>query len=88
MRKKCGAKLRKKVVESLLTPDELAAILKVPKSWIYGRIHSKTLPFPVIKVGHYCRFREDDVRAYLNRMTTAVNEVIDIAARKGARKVP
>ncbi len=32
-------------METLLTPDELIAILKVPKSWLYGRIHAGTLPF-------------------------------------------
>jgi len=75
-----------KLVESLLTPDELAAILKVPKSWIYGRIHSKTLPFPMLKIGHYCRFPAVGVRAYLKRVTRGANEMDDTAARNSVNK--
>lgn len=42
--------------EMLLTPDEVAVWLKVPRSWLYGRIHSRNLPFAMIKVGRYVRF--------------------------------
>lgn len=45
----------------LLTPDELAARLKVPKSWVFeqtrerAKIRSKT-PLPCIRLGKYLRF--------------------------------
>ncbi len=52
-------------MDNLLTPDELSAQFKIPKSWIYGRIHSKNLPFPMVKIGHYVRFPEDGVRAFI-----------------------
>lgn len=52
-------------MDNLLTPDEVAAQLKIPKSWIYGRIHSKNLPFPMVKIGHYVRFPEAGVRAFI-----------------------
>ena len=51
----------------LLTPDEVAELLAIPKSWIYGRHHSKTLPFAAIKVGVYLRFRECDVHEYIQQ---------------------
>ena len=62
-------------MENLLTPEEVANLLKIPKSWIYGRIHSRSLPFPLVKVGHYCRFPESGVRAFIEQATrTAAGE--------------
>ena len=52
--------------DSLLTPKQVAELLTVPVSWIYGRSHAGTLPFPPIRVGSYLRFRADDVRAFIN----------------------
>jgi excisionase family DNA binding protein len=55
--------------DELLTIDELAAILKVPRSWIYlhTRKRSKTA-IPHVKIGKYLRFSEADVRRFLNRL--------------------
>lgn len=49
-------------MEDLLTIDELAEKLKVPKSWIYGNTR-QTGPdsIPRIKVGKYLRFRWSEV---------------------------
>jgi len=54
--------------EQLLTVDELAEKLKAPPSWIYSRTR-QTGPdtIPMIRVGKYCRFRLDDVLAWLER---------------------
>jgi excisionase family DNA binding protein len=52
-------------IERLLTIDELAARLKVKKSWVYARIHAKNLPIPVIRVGHYVRFNAADVEKFI-----------------------
>jgi len=62
-------------IENLLTPDEVSALLKIPKSWIYGRIHSKTLPFPLVKIGHYCRFPESGVREFIEQATSRDSSV-------------
>ncbi len=52
----------------LLTVDEVAQRLKVPKSWIYERTRSRgAAQIPHIKLGKYIRFEEDAVRMYLNR---------------------
>ena len=52
--------------QNLLTVDELAESLNVPKSWIYSRTR-ETGPdaMPKIKVGKYCRFFLDDVLNWL-----------------------
>ncbi len=52
--------------QNLLTVDELAASLSVPKSWIYSRSR-KTGPgaMPKIKCGKYCRFVLSEVLAWL-----------------------
>lgn len=55
--------------DELLTVEELSALLKVSKNWIYQRIHSKTLPFPYIKVGHYPRFPVSGVKKFLEANT-------------------
>ncbi len=54
--------------EELLTVDDIAAMLKVPKSWVYERTRRRgkdRLPF--LKLGKYVRFEADAVRAYLER---------------------
>ena len=55
--------------EELLTIDELAAQLKVPKSWIYTHTRARTNPrLPYIKLGKYLRFRLHEVYAYLETL--------------------
>ena len=51
---------------SFLTLDEVAARLRVEKSWIYQHRHAKTLPFPVKKVGQYLRFRRADIDKFMD----------------------
>ena len=51
---------------NFLTIDEMAKILKVPKSWVYSRTR-ETGPntIPRVRVGKYLRFRLDDVMDWL-----------------------
>ena len=49
----------------LLTVDDLAKALKVPKSWLYDRTRRKKDPIPHIKVGRYPRFQLPQVLAWL-----------------------
>ena len=43
--------------QKLLTIDELAAFLRVPKSWVYDKTRvSQRISFPVIRVGIYLPF--------------------------------
>jgi len=54
--------------QNLLTVDELAESLSVPKSWIYSRTR-ETGPeaMPRIRVGKYCRFVLADVIGWLEK---------------------
>ena len=52
--------------DELLTVDDVATMLKVPKSWVYERTRRRgkdRLPF--LKLGKYVRFEPDAVRAFL-----------------------
>ena len=56
-------------VEELLTIDELAIRLKVPKSWIYSHTRGPAKShLPYIKLGKYLRFSLPDVYAYLEKL--------------------
>lgn len=51
----------------LLTPDEMAEILRVPRSWLYGLSRKRGKgSIPLLKVGKYLRFRESEVLAWLD----------------------
>jgi excisionase family DNA binding protein len=49
----------------LLTVEDLAKALKVPKSWLYDRTRRKKDSIPHIKVGRYPRFQFPQVLAWL-----------------------
>ena len=49
-----------------LTVPEVAALLQVPVSWVYGRLRERsTEPLPGYRVGKYWRFREPEVVAWV-----------------------
>lgn len=51
---------------TLLTVDEVAALLKVPRSWVYERTRRRgNERLPHVKLGKYLRFDERAVQAYL-----------------------
>jgi excisionase family DNA binding protein len=58
-------------LHELLTVDEVAALLKVSKSWVYEHTRSRGIPrserLPHLKLGKYVRFDAEAVRAFLNR---------------------
>jgi excisionase family DNA binding protein len=57
----------------LLTVADVAALLKVSKSWVYEHIRargtSRSERLPHIKIGKYVRFDPQLVRAFLERRT-------------------
>jgi excisionase family DNA binding protein len=57
----------------LLTVDEVAAILKVSKSWVYEHTRSRSVRqaerLPHVKIGKYVRFDPRLVRTFLERRT-------------------
>ncbi len=59
-------------LDELLTVPEVAALLKVPKSWIYEHTRKRGMEqLPHIKLGKYLRFDEGSVRAFLDRRKSA-----------------
>ncbi len=55
-------------LERLLTPEEAAELLQVPVSWMYQHTRRRSMDrIPFVKVGHYVRFREEDLLSYINR---------------------
>jgi excisionase family DNA binding protein len=57
----------------LLTVADVAALLKVSKSWVYEHTRGRGTPrsdrLPHIKIGKYVRFDPQLVRAFLERRT-------------------
>ena len=59
--------------QTLLDVEEVAEVLKVPRSWIYGRIHSSSLPFRYLKVGVYVSFLKSDIEDYIQGQLISKN---------------
>ena len=51
--------------------DEVAALLKVSKSWVYEHTRSRRFPraesLPYVKIGKYVRFRAPQIQEFLSR---------------------
>ena len=62
-------------LHELLTVEDVAALLKVSKSWVYEHTRSRgTSPearLPHIRIGKYLRFDAESVRAFLARSARA-----------------
>lgn len=58
-------------LHELLTVDDVAALLKVSKSWVYEHTRSRgiaaTERLPHIRIGKYVRFDAQAIRAFLAR---------------------
>lgn len=59
----------------LLTVGDVAALLKVSKSWVYEHTRLRGAPraerIPCVKIGKYVRFDPRLVRAFIDRRMTA-----------------
>ncbi len=49
--------------EVLLTADEVAQILRVPRSWVYSHLSE----LPAIRLGRYVRFRRLEIDGFLEK---------------------
>ena len=56
-------------LHELLTVEDVAALLKVSKSWVYEHTRSRGIPraerLPHVKVGKYVRFEARALRAFI-----------------------
>jgi len=58
-----------------LTGHEVARLLRVPVSWVYGRARERsTEPPPGYRVGKYWRFREQEIVARVKRHERRAHE--------------
>ncbi len=56
--------------DELLTVDELAGELKVPRTWVYSKTREKgPHAIPKVRVGKYVRFRRRDVFKWLEHQS-------------------
>jgi excisionase family DNA binding protein len=54
--------------QTLFTIEDVAELLKVPVSWVYGHTRGRSVDrIPGFRLGKYWRFREADVLAWLER---------------------
>jgi excisionase family DNA binding protein len=56
----------------LLTPDDVCALLKVKKSWLYDVVESGALE--AVRLGKQLRFRPSALARYLDERVTNANE--------------
>jgi excisionase family DNA binding protein len=55
----------------LLTVHQIAGLLQVPASWVYGRTRKRSLErLPGYKLGKYWRFDREEVLAWVTRHRT------------------
>ena len=61
--------VRDDTMSQLLTVGQVVTLLNVPRKWVYRRVGLKPPDgIPHVKVGKYLRFRETDVRGYIERL--------------------
>ena len=63
----------------LLTPDDVCALLKVKKSWLYDAVESGTLD--AIRLGRQLRFRPSALDRYLDFLAGKKTRLVDPALR-------
>jgi len=52
--------------DRLLTIQQVATILRVPVSWVYGRTRKRSAQrLPGIRLGKYWRFREEEIHRWI-----------------------
>jgi excisionase family DNA binding protein len=53
------------VMGDLMTVEEVAAMLRVPKSWVYGHTSGEGERIPFLKIGRHLRFRRSEIQEWL-----------------------
>jgi excisionase family DNA binding protein len=50
----------------LLTADQVAEVLQVPKSWVYGATRDGSIP--AVRLGRYYRYRPEAIRDWVEQL--------------------
>jgi excisionase family DNA binding protein len=53
-------------IDTLLTADEVAALLQVTKAWVYAETRAKRIPY--VPLGRYVRYRRSAVLQWINSL--------------------
>jgi hypothetical protein len=70
----------------ILTPDELAARLKVPISWVYEKQRTRCKnPIPSKPMGRYVRFDWDEVTKWLENLSNAPESAPSVSRSRKKR---
>ena len=71
----------------LLTVHEVADLLQVPVSWVYGRTRKRSLErLPGYRLGKYWRFRQDEVLAWVGSQTARLACCLTLAVHSGRHR--
>jgi len=55
-------------VQEILTPEEVAILLRVQPTWVYEKTRSRSRdPLPVHRIGKYLRFHRAEVLEWFDR---------------------
>lgn len=61
-------------IGTLLTVEEVAALLQVPISWVYDRTRKRSIDrIPGFRLGKYWRFRKADILRWIERQRVGGN---------------
>ena len=76
--------------EDILTPEEVAARLKVPESWVYEKTRARCRnPIPCLRLGRYVRFNWQSIIKWLSTESQQEAARTSISAkRKATPNVP
>jgi excisionase family DNA binding protein len=55
--------------DELMTPDDVCAILKVTKDWLYDQVQARRMPH--VRLGRHLRFRRSEVFEYVRANSVA-----------------
>lgn len=65
---------------SVLTVQDVAALLKVKPSWIYDKVEAGE--FPVVRLGRQLRFRTADIREYVEARYEPASVWLHLSGRR------
>lgn len=63
------------ITAEILTPDEVAALLRVSLTWVYEKSRRRSRdPLPAHRIGRYLRFRRSEVLAWFDGTAVPVKK--------------
>lgn len=66
--------------DELLTADEVAAMLRVTRAWVYSETRRGAMPH--VRLGRYVRFRRDALEAWVREIEQSARPAAHRTARR------